>query len=115
MSETISDELRRLIRKRKAVKSSIQSIIYFVERFDPILHSHRQLQTRLSKLHEYIEQVESVQADILDLDQGHEEESERIQFDDLTFSLVAYIEDLMAKYSPIANTTSSSALSTDSI
>lgn len=102
MSEdNITIELRKLIRKRAAVQSSIEVIKEFVTKFDHATHSHRQLKIRLTKLQSLFTQFEDIQSQINDLDQGSYNDDDRLRLEDEVNSLVATIEDLIEQYTPI--------------
>lgn len=58
------------------------------------------MQIRLSKLTDFISELASTQEAIYDFELGFDEEVERTAFEDFTFTLVADMEDLIAKYSP---------------
>lgn len=109
-TDGMSAELRRLVRRRTAVKSSIEMIGGYAERFNPTVHSHRHLANRLSKLKEFICQFDSIQSEILLLDQGCEEDEKRIQFEDEMYTLVSVLEDLIEKYNTATDNVSSSAM-----
>lgn len=106
----MADELRRLVRKRKATKASIDALSNYIDRFDPSVHSHRQLQIRLTRLETLTTEFNMYQNKILDLDKGEENEEERLLIEDLTLTLIAKMEDLIATHAPaeIVNTTNSS-------
>lgn len=101
---SLSTELRRLVRKRKSVKGSIDVIRSYVERFDPAIHSHRQIQGRLNKLLLHITELTSIQNEIEYLDQGCEDDEERLQLEDDLSTLTALMEDLIDKHQPSVNT-----------
>lgn len=109
-----SKELRKLIKHRVSIKSTIQVINEYVKNFNPAIHSSRQLQIRLTKLNECIDLFNEAQQSIADLDQGHDEERERLKFEDECLTLKATMEDLIAKNTPteIVNTSHSSHSST---
>ncbi|KAE9521501.1 hypothetical protein AGLY_018100, partial [Aphis glycines] len=101
-------------RHRVSIKSTIQVINEYVKNFNPAIHSSRQLQIRLTKLNECIDLFNEVQQSIADLDQGYDEEKERLKFEDECLTLKATMEDLIAKNTPteIVNTSHSSHSST---
>lgn len=98
---TTSDELRRLLRKRTAVKGSIDVIIKFVNIFDPSIHTTRQIQIRLKKLDELISDFSNVQDSIFDLNEGHEDEEDRLKFEDDMYTLKSNMEDLIEKHTVV--------------
>ena len=98
-TSTLPRDLRRLIKKRDTIKSSINSIHDYFTKFSPSTSSVRQLQIRLSKLLECITDFTKTQEAIVDFDLGYDEEAERITLEDFTFTLVADMEDLIAKHS----------------
>lgn len=99
-ASALPKELRRLVKKRETLKSSINSIYDYFSKFIPTVSSIRQLQIRLSKLTEFISELASTQEAISDFELGFSEEAERTAFEDFTFTLVADMEDLIAKHSP---------------
>ncbi|KAE9521823.1 hypothetical protein AGLY_017775, partial [Aphis glycines] len=95
-----SKDMRKLIKHRVSIKSTIQVINEYVKNFNPAIHSSRQLQIRLTKLNECIDLFNEVQQSIADLDQGYDEERERLIFEDECLTLKATMEDLIAKNTP---------------
>ncbi|KAL5246052.1 hypothetical protein ACI65C_013460 [Semiaphis heraclei] len=97
MSTTISPQLSKLIKKRATIKSSIEVIRIYVNKFNKSTQSIRQLQIRLKSLTQYMSEFNDVQQCICNLDQGEEEEPERLEFEDMNMTLVANIEDIIAE------------------
>lgn len=106
----MADVLRRLVRKRKVTKASIDAISNYIDRFDSSVHSHRQLKIRLTRLETLTTEFNMYQNEILDLDNGEENEEERLLVEDLTLTLIAKMEELIAMHAPTetVNTTNSS-------
>lgn len=101
----MSEELRKLHRKKKSAKCSIDVIDKYVQRFDPNVYTIRQVQTRLTKLEGLLDDLDILHEAILDLDQG-DEDKQRRQFEDEMSTLKANMEDLIDKHSNITQTTS---------
>lgn len=98
-----SAELKKLFKKRSSIKSSIDAIDNYVNKFNKDVHSIRQLQIRLTSLNQFVSDFNITQQGIRDLDLGYEEEEEeRLLFEDKNFTLLALMEDLISE----ANTTS---------
>lgn len=110
MSTTISPQLSKLLKKRSSIKSSIEVIRSYVNKFNKTIQSSRQLQIRLKSLIQYITEFNDVQQCISDLDQGQEDEAERLDFEDMNMTLLANIEDIIAEISAttVINTSHSS-------
>jgi len=100
MTKDVPVELRKLIKKRVAVKASVEVIRNYIRDFDPKTKSIRQVQIRLNRLIEYGTSFDEVQTAIVDLNLGHEEESLCLQFEDDHNTLRAEMEDLISKHSP---------------
>lgn len=100
----MSDELRKLLRKQKSAKCSIAVIEKYVQRFDPTIHTSRQIQTRLTKLDGLLGDLDIIHdAAILEID-GDDDDQERCHFEDEMSTLKANMEDLIDKYA-VFNTT----------
>lgn len=106
MSETMSRELRRLIIQRNAVKSSVGCIAKYVEKFDPKNQSSKNIQTRSEKLIQLIQSFNDIQLSLIDLNEGHLDEDDRLQFEDDTCTLKATMDDLISKLSLVQTETS---------
>lgn len=63
----VPKELRRLIKRRESIKSSINSISNYTKKFMPFVSSIRQLQIRLSKLNEFMSDLTVIQEGIAKL------------------------------------------------
>lgn len=110
MSTTISPQLSKLLKKRSSIKSSIEVIRNYVNKFNKTIQSNRQLKIRLKLLTQYITEFHDVQQCVTDLDQGQEDETERLDFEDMNMTLLANIEDIIAEMSAttVINTSHSS-------
>lgn len=96
----MSDDLRRLNRKRKSTKASIDVISKYVNRFDPSVHSHRQLQIRLTRLLILVSEYNTLQNEIMEIDIDNEDDEEHLSVEDETYTLIATMEELLEKHSP---------------
>lgn len=109
-----SAELKKLIKKRNSIKSSIETIKNYMETFNPSVQSIRQISTRLTKLNEFMEKLSSVQDDIIDLGEEYEQEqdddNERLH---AYYTLKSEMEELVAKQTDdnLTNVASTSHLS----
>lgn len=83
---TAPKELLRLVKKRLTNQKSINTIGDYVSKFLPSVSSVRQLHFRLSKMIEYMSELTTVQNTICDLDLGYDDDSDRIQFEEFTFT-----------------------------
>lgn len=97
---TPAAQLKTLVKKRSAIKSSVNSISKYVKKFNKT-QSIRQLQIRLTSLNQYIIDFNNIQQAIQDLDIGEEEEDERLTFEENNYTLVAEMEDLIAEANSI--------------
>lgn len=101
MKDDDARELRRLNRQREAIKSSVEAISIFVNKFDPASRSIRQIQTRLDKLILHIESFNEVQLKLLDHDDAPDDDEGRLRFEDETCTLRAEMEELISKFGEI--------------
>ncbi|KAL4154334.1 hypothetical protein QTP88_000213 [Uroleucon formosanum] len=112
-----SAELKKLIKKRNSIKSSIETINNYIETFNPSTQSIRQVSTRLTKLNELMEKLSSVQDDIIDLgeeyEQEQDDENERLHAENNYYTLKSVMEELVAKQTDdnLTNVASTSHLS----
>lgn len=113
----LSAELKKLIKKRNAIKSSIETIKNYMETFNPSVQSIRQVSTRLTKLSELMEKLSSVQDNIIDLGEEYEQEqdddNERLLAENTYYTLKSEMEELVAKQTDdiLTNVASTSHLS----
>lgn len=114
MITTITLQLRKLIKSRSTIKSSINAIRYYTNKINSTTQSIRQLQIRLTSLSQYITDLTNVQQGIVELDQGHEEKEERQAFEDSNFTLLVNIEDIVSKDSATNHQISSHLSNTSS-
>jgi len=98
MTETISRELRKLIRQRESIKASVDTINKYIGKFDPSVLSIKQVHSRSEKLLQCIDSFNEVQKQIMDLDEGHENENERLMFEDDTCTLKGTMDELISKW-----------------
>ncbi|XP_050535052.1 uncharacterized protein LOC126902074 [Daktulosphaira vitifoliae] len=92
-----SSTLRPLIRRRASTKASISFIQKLVERYDPAVHSLRQIKTRLNSLQEHWSTFIETHNEISDLEQGFKEENEYLLLEDQICTLKATMVDLLDK------------------
>lgn len=90
----MSRELRKLINQRNTVKSSVGIIIKYVEKFDHRSQSIKNIQTHSDRLLQLIQSFNDVQLNIIDLDEGHLDEEDRLKFEDDTCTLKETMDDL---------------------
>lgn len=101
LASFMSNDLQKLIKKRNLYKGFIDTIVNYMNTFNPATHTVRQLRTRLNKLDVLLTNIGNVQESIMDLNQGHDDEAEFHKFDDEMYTLRADLEDLIEKHSII--------------
>ncbi|KAL5237816.1 hypothetical protein ACI65C_005226 [Semiaphis heraclei] len=110
----MSTNLRKLIKRRNTYKASINQIKDFVEAYNSNLQSTRQVSTRLSKLNDLMDSFARVQDDIIELDEGEDQEDEYLKYQDIYCSIKADMEDIIAKHG-VPETAASTNLSRSSV
>jgi len=90
----MSTNLRKLIKRRNTYKASINQIKDFVEAYNSTLQSTRQVSTRLSKSNDLMDSFARVQDDIIELDEGEDDDDEYLKYQDIYYSIKADMEEL---------------------
>lgn len=80
-----------------AVKSSVECIAKYVEKFDSKNQSTKNIQTRIEKLNQLIQSFNDIQLSLIDLDEGHLDDDDHLQFEDDTCTLKATMDDFISK------------------
>lgn len=95
----MSPELRKLVKRRAAIKSSVEGICHFMSSFNATSQSTRYVSTRLAKLNDLMNTFSEIQEALIELDEGHEEEVERLKFEDTYYTLKSDMENIISKHS----------------
>ncbi|XP_050064313.1 uncharacterized protein LOC114118967 [Aphis gossypii] len=94
----MSTNLRKLTKKRNNYKASINQINDFVKAYNSTIQSTRQVSTRLSKLNDLMDSFAKVQEDIIELDEGEDDDDEYLKYQDIYCTVKANMEDIIAKH-----------------
>ncbi|KAE9522830.1 hypothetical protein AGLY_016792 [Aphis glycines] len=97
-SLTMSTNLRKLTKKRNNYKASINQINDFVKAYNSTIQSTRQVSTRLSKLNDLMDSFAKVQEDIIELDEGEDDDDEYLKYQDIYCTVKANMEGIIAKH-----------------
>lgn len=87
MATSMSSDLHKFVKKRTNIKSSVELIIKCLGSFNALTQSTGQVSTRFSKLNDFMDSLNVVQNTIKELDQGHDEDDERLFFEKVYYSL----------------------------
>ncbi|KAE9522835.1 hypothetical protein AGLY_016797 [Aphis glycines] len=94
----MSTNLRKLTKKRNNYKASINQINDFVKAYNSTIQSTRQVSTRLSKLNDLMDSFAKVQEDIIELDEGEDDDDEYLKYQDIYCTVKANMEGIIAKH-----------------
>lgn len=101
MVDNDARELRKLNKQKERIQAGVQVIRKYVEKFDPVSQSIKQIQIRLGKLITYIDAFDEVQTELLNCEEAADNTDEELKFGDESCTLRADMEDLISKFSVV--------------